>query len=272
MVRRLDVARGNGEAPTVKVPAPPQALISNIKHPKGSAGGFVSQRQDQTCGGGGGWKRRWPFAALTSLSHFTSCMYVTSRIISWHYCSSLIPNRGVSTLILYGAAQRGQLRNSLLPLDSLRILLPHKIIEITFPMWQSACFLKMCRNSYSSRVHYRVWNQSLIKHEGSSWGEKKRNNLRLSLQPCNIHLFSWGWKISLSPSTSISPQITGEMMCQSLEANGGLGVGVAGHWTSTSSSVRLETPLFVRSSIRAITSRLAKPFDRERLNVEEGVQ
>lgn len=52
MVRRLDVARGNGEAPTTKVPAPPQALISHIKRPKGGAAGFASQRQDQTCEGG----------------------------------------------------------------------------------------------------------------------------------------------------------------------------------------------------------------------------
>lgn len=46
------MACGNGEAPIAKVPAPPQALISNIKRPKGGAGGFASQRGDQTCEGG----------------------------------------------------------------------------------------------------------------------------------------------------------------------------------------------------------------------------
>lgn len=53
MVRRLDVACGNGEASTAKAPTPTQALISNIKRPKGDAGGFASHRQDQTCGGEG---------------------------------------------------------------------------------------------------------------------------------------------------------------------------------------------------------------------------
>lgn len=111
MVRRLDVGCCNGEAPTAKVPAPPHALICNIKRPKGGAGGFASQRRDQTCKGGGRMKRQWPFATLTSLSHFTDCMYVTSRIISWHYRPSLITNRGGSTLIFCETAQKGQIWN-----------------------------------------------------------------------------------------------------------------------------------------------------------------
>lgn len=133
-------------------------------------------------------------------------------------------------------------------------------------------FLKMCCNSQSSRVHNGAWNQSFIKQEGSSWGGK--NNPRLSLQSCSIHLFSWGQKISLSPSTSIWPQITGEMMCQRLEAIGGLHVGIVGHWTSTSSSERLTTSLLVCSSIRVITSQPVEACDTEieRLSIKGGVQ
>lgn len=48
------MAQVNGEAPAPKEPAPPRALISNIKSPKGAAGGFTSHRQDQTCSRGGG--------------------------------------------------------------------------------------------------------------------------------------------------------------------------------------------------------------------------
>lgn len=62
MVRRLDVARRNGETPTAKVPAPPRALISNIKRPKGAAGGFASPRRDQTCKG---WGRGWMKKTVT---------------------------------------------------------------------------------------------------------------------------------------------------------------------------------------------------------------
>lgn len=45
------MARGNGEAPAAKVPAPLRALISDIKRPKGGTAGFASQRLDQTCAG-----------------------------------------------------------------------------------------------------------------------------------------------------------------------------------------------------------------------------
>lgn len=39
MVRRLDEAWDDGEAPIAKVPAPQQALISNIKTSQGHGGG-----------------------------------------------------------------------------------------------------------------------------------------------------------------------------------------------------------------------------------------
>lgn len=83
-----------------------------------------------------------------------------------------------------------------------------------------------------------------MKQDGSS-RKKERKKPRLGLRHHNIHLFSRGQKISLSPSTSIWPQITGEIMCQSLQAIGGLCVGVAGRWTSTSSEQEPPPPSLI---------------------------
>lgn len=114
MVRRLDEACSDGEAPTAKVTAPPPVLISNIKRPKGGTRGFTSQRQDQRCEGG--WmKKMVTICCPDKLITFTNCMYVTSRIISWHYRPSLITNR-VPTLILYETAQRTDGKFSIGPL------------------------------------------------------------------------------------------------------------------------------------------------------------
>lgn len=92
---------------------------------------------------------------------------------------------------------------------------------------------------------------------------KKRNNPRLSLQHCNIHLFSWGHEISSSPSTSIWPQITGEMMCQS-------GEGDWAAWHGHTAALNLRELETHDSSARSQVGLLRRLT--ERLHVEEGAR
>lgn len=158
MLRRLNVACGNGEAPTAKVPAPPQALISNIKRPKGGAGGFASQRRDQTCEGG------WMKKTVTICCPDKPITFYQLHVcyITHHFMALLAifdhKQRGPDFDLV--TAQRGQMGNSRLPLCSLSILqnkrdhFPERTVSLLYVIPKekkmAGRFLKMCCNSYSS--------------------------------------------------------------------------------------------------------------------------
>lgn len=177
--------------------------------------------------------------ALTSRSSFTNCMCVTSCVISWHYHPSLITN-GVPTLISYETAQRGPMGNFQLAFCAQSILqhIRYFCLERTASLFcvisqkkkkkNGRCFfpppfLKMCCNN---RL---LCSMKPISCKARGFFREREKKERTLSAVCSAAPYLCSLvKIPLSPSTSISPLITGEMMCQSLQTIEPLALGIAG--------------------------------------------
>lgn len=263
----------DGEASAAKVPAPPRLLISDMKLPKGSAGGFTSQ--DQRWWGEGRWKRQWPFVAPTSLPHLPiACML---HHASFHCITTHLWSQIESQLWSCMKQHKEDLWEIFDWLSVLKVfynisdfsfLKEQPVCSVSFPKKWQGLFPFFFWKCAVITVHYAAWNQSPTKQEGSSKKGEKGENSRHSLQRCPIPLFS-----SENSLVSVNLNLATNHRGNDVSKSADDWTARPGHSGDPEPLLALawDTRLLSRSSI---SIQPAEPFDREvkRLDAEEGVQ